>query len=105
MDKEIKQPDIKRGPGRPKLPLDVKKERRRESVKKYKLKNPDKEATWNKTHKDNLKMKYRDVSILLPLEYSSILDKLISETGLSASELLVKDFEEKYVTPPTKKLT
>ena len=105
MNKEIKQPDIKRERGRPSLPPDVKKERRLASVKKYKQKNPDKEAVWDKTHKDNLKMKYRDISILLPLEYSPVLDKIVSETGLSASEIFIKTFEEKYVVTPTKKLT
>ena len=98
MDKEIKQPEIKRERGRPSLPPDVKKERRLESKRNYNKSHPDILVKANQ----NFREKYDRFDVAILKEYRPIIDKIALETGLDIQQLFLSAFESQYNVKLTK---
>lgn len=69
--------------------------RNRSSAESHKRSGYAAQKKYRTTHADRRKPSY-DIKIRTPLESKAIIDGLVSQTGLTITELFVSAFDEKY---------
>ena len=96
MDKKIIQPNVKRGRGRPPLPVDEKEHNIKESKRKYNEANKENISKYSKEHRKKAKEQYQVLGVKILKSVRPELDKILHSTNSNITDFFTSAVEKVY---------